>query len=709
MSEKKISFKFTIYMTYTRDMLQLGSTFKWWPSMDGKFGYSKCRPNNSNEGVFIYKNSTGAHNDRTTKFCRPSTQKLLYNLKQSLLWSNLSMDKNYYISQNLLDSTFVEWSKRVWDNHCYSNCSARWFFTLNSTQKLESKESVVASSNESDASCKTESQANVTISGNETVQKSTKKLKDCTTMNVELKEYSANANQVIRHTKILILGAGLAGLGAAIKISNALNNASDKHTYLILEAQNKAGGRVKTEELLEYSKNKTETSVKHSDLNFVDAGAQWLHGRNNFLYTVSQNYRLLSSQQSEEGMGSFFHEYGNQIDPFFVKKVDFRIGELLSECEEFVRSKETVSCCPKSVGHFLREKFQKFVDCLENSRDRENAMDLFDWHVRFQIIDNSCLSLDQLSAKYWGRYSFNGEACQAHYNFKKCFGSVIDCLTAELNNKLIHYSKEVTEIRINNNDNNDRPSKRKVPNISVKCSDGSLYTADHVIVTFSLGVLKKVHKTLFHPNLPPSIQLAIESIGFETINKVFMEFDNPWWNDLAGIQFVFKHNKEKTQWTDYITGFDRLQPHSSNILLGWVGGIGAIQMEKLNDDQIIEDCVKLLVKFTNKTIPYPKRYYCTRWYSNRYVNGAYSYISTRCDKNETISHNVLGQSLSIGNFYQVNQPEVHEDGQKGETTASPVVLFAGEACHEKYFSTAHGAFLSGFEQAQRIVELYKQC
>lgn len=302
-----------------------------------------------------------------------------------------------------------------------------------------------------------------------TTEQITKNLKDWTTMNVELKK-SLNDDQVICHANVLILGAGLAGLGAAKKISDALHN-SNEHTYLILEASFKAGGRVKTEKFLDYSKNKTEPSAEHSDLKLVDAGAQWLHGRNNLLYSVSQNYQLLSAQQSEEGLGVFFHEYGNQIDPFFVKKVDFQIGELLTECQKFVCSKEAVSY-PESVGHFLRENFQKFINCLDNPQDRENAMDLFDWHVRFQMIDNSCLSLDQLSAKYWGRYSFNGESCQAHYNFEKSFGSIIDCLIAELNSKSIHYNKEVTEIRINNN--NKEPSKR---NISVKCSDGSLYTA----------------------------------------------------------------------------------------------------------------------------------------------------------------------------------------------------------------------------------------
>lgn len=38
-----------------------------------------------------------------------------------------------------------------------------------------------------------------------------------------------------------------------------------------------------------------------------------------------------------------------------------------------------------------------------------------------------------------------------------------------------------------------------------------------------------------------------------------------------------------------------------------------------------------------------------------------------------------------------------------DTNEPPALLFAGEACHDKYFSTAHGAFLSGVEQATKVI------
>lgn len=115
-------------------------------------------------------------------------------------------------------------------------------------------------------------------------------------------------------------------------------------------------------------------------------------------------------------------------------------------------------------------------------------------------------------------------------------------------------------------------------------------------------------------------------------------------------------------------------------------------------------------------LPFFLLIYSTRWHSNPYIKGAYSHISTSCDNNETISHNVLGKMLTIEDFYPVKQSNGQNDkidSTKTEQLTSqfsckPVVLFAGEACHEKYFSTAHGAFISGFDQAQRIVKFYKQ-
>lgn len=67
--------------------------------------------------------------------------------------------------------------------------------------------------------------------------------------------------------------------------------------------------------------------------------------------------------------------------------------------------------------------------------------------------------------------------------------------------------------------------------ISVHCSDGSLYEADYVIFTPSVGVLKTQHKSLFEPRLPENKITAIENTGLGAVIKVVLEFPMRWWND----------------------------------------------------------------------------------------------------------------------------------------------------------------------------------
>lgn len=73
----------------------------------------------------------------------------------------------------------------------------------------------------------------------------------------------------------------------------------------------------------------------------------------------------------------------------------------------------------------------------------------------------------------------------------------------------------------------------------VECTDNSQYTADHIVVTIPLGVLKLNHATLFNPQLPASKVSAIEHIEFGTLEKVILEFAQPFWpvNDNNWVQY----------------------------------------------------------------------------------------------------------------------------------------------------------------------------
>lgn len=92
--------------------------------------------------------------------------------------------------------------------------------------------------------------------------------------------------------------------------------------------------------------------------------------------------------------------------------------------------------------------------------------------------------------------------------------------------------------------------------VRIECSDNSQYTADHVVVTIPLGVLKLNHTTMFTPKLPAWKVSAIEHIEFGTLEKVILEFAQPFWpaNDRTWVQFSILWSRDDI---DALRGTDR--------------------------------------------------------------------------------------------------------------------------------------------------------
>lgn len=300
----------------------------------------------------------------------------------------------------------------------------------------------------------------------------------------------------------------------------------------MLEAGNAPGGRI-----LSGSMTNPKIIDRSGDESIVNAGAQWLHGRENQLFTLAHDHNLLSEELSEEGLGGYLRNDGMRFSDFLVKKVDFIIGQILEDCEEFVHQPERIF--PSSMGSYLLMEFEKRLSEFETATDKALAKQLLDWHIRFQTIDNSCRTIDEVSAKSWGTYSFNGESCQAHINFKRSFYDVIDVLLKEIGSDRVKCETKVEKVcwGLNSCLHETRPSNE--PRVIVVCENGQIFVAKHVICTFSLGVLK-ASKLLFEPRLPKLHTQAIDAMGFGTIDKIYMQFEEPWWGNDKGFQLIYE-------------------------------------------------------------------------------------------------------------------------------------------------------------------------
>ena len=253
--------------------------------------------------------------------------------------------------------------------------------------------------------------------------------------------------------------------------------------------------------------------------------------------------------------------------------------------------------------------------------------------------------------------------------------------------------------------------------VGVCTRDGACFTADHVIVTSSLGVLKAKHDTLFSPPLPTKKQLAIRSLGFGTATKYYLEFNAPWWPvNFSGVfplwddidydyddqdpSWMYWRSNIKSQelladvggfplWTRAVCRIFTVDSGSHpNMLRAWVTGPASRFMDSWASDQLRTAIMRLMRRFMGvSVIPAPIAVHQSKWASNPFTRGVYSFRSVESDKN-----GVTARDLT--------EPILGAEGDK------PIVCFAGEATHSTAYATVHGAYETGLREAERIKSWY---
>lgn len=187
--------------------------------------------------------------------------------------------------------------------------------------------------------------------------------------------------------------------------------------------------------------------------------------------------------------------------------------------------------------------------------------------------------------------------------------------------------------------------------------------ADRAIVTVPLGVLK-ADVIAFDPPLPEAKRGAIERLGFGLLDKVVLRFAEPFWPpepDMIGIA-----GRDQPV-SDLVNG---LRFTGVPLLVGLRGGTNARVREEHSDETIVADVVASL------RAPDPVDAVVTRWAADPYARGSYSFLA-------------VGSSP--------------EDQQALAEPVGDQLGFAGEATHEEFFATVHGAYLSGLREADRIL------
>lgn len=113
-------------------------------------------------------------------------------------------------------------------------------------------------------------------------------------------------------------------------------------------------------------------------------------------------------------------------------------------------------------------------------------------------------------------------------------------------------------------------------------ASGETLTADHVVVTVPVGVLK-AGSINFDPALPPDKQDAIDAIGAGLLDKVWLEFPYVFWNPDVDVIAWFDHDTPG-RWSTWVNGH---KVFGKPVLLGLNGGRRARELAHFSDREIV--------------------------------------------------------------------------------------------------------------------------
>jgi monoamine oxidase len=419
--------------------------------------------------------------------------------------------------------------------------------------------------------------------------------------------------------RVVVIGAGMAGLAAAKELKH------QGFQVLVLEARDRIGGRV-------------WTSHQWEDMP-LDLGASWIHGTSNNPITKLAD-QIEADRISTSYESSITYDTSGKV---LSKDQESNMDELNERITDIIKAAQNQEN-DVSIQAALSSLF------MSESSDPENLR-FINFILNSQIEHEYAGSVSELSThQYDSAKKFGG----SEVLFEQGFGVITKFLSEGLDIKL---NQQIHEIQW------------KQPKVKV-LTQSTEFVADYVVITVPLGVLK-ANRIEFYPDLPLDKKNAMNSLDMGVLNKCYLKFSEVFWpNDMDWLTYVPQRHGEWVEWVSFKKAVD------FPVLLGFNAAQQGKKIEAWTDQQIVDSAMTTLKQIYGKQIPEPIGYQITRWSSDPFAMGSYSY-------------NPVGAKIGVRN-----------------TLAKPIagtLFFAGEATSEDYFATTHGAYLSGIRVANEIL------
>jgi monoamine oxidase len=393
------------------------------------------------------------------------------------------------------------------------------------------------------------------------------------------------------YTDVIILGAGAAGMSAAIELSRA------GLKVLILEARDRVGGRMFT--------------VRDPALAApIELGAEFIHGRPSEIWDLLRQARI----EPREVTGEDWCARDGKLSP-----CDF-----FSEIDEFLKKMDD------------RGPDESFLEFLQRNCPGPAQAETCDWARRyvtgFHAADPALVSVHSLVMSAEAEEKIDGDRA---FRIPGGYEWLVEYFRHQLSEAgvVIHLNKTADSVSW---------SRRQAKVQAQSAEVSSIFETSRVLVTLPLGVLQaETHDrgtVKFSPELPAEKKAALSKLAMGKVIRVTLTFRERFWDNLqppqseqtlSNMRFLFgQQDPFPTWWTT--------MPEKWPVITGWAPFQCADRLSGKSEAFVREQAIQSLAAALNfdqrKLSDLCQGLYFHDWESDPFSRGAYSYVRVGGDR-----------------------------------------------------------------------------
>jgi monoamine oxidase len=442
---------------------------------------------------------------------------------------------------------------------------------------------------------------------------------------------------------IIILGAGAAGLSAAVDLAHAGLKVT------LLEARDRIGGRI-------FTKHDPACDAP------VELGAEFIHGRPPEIWTLLRKQHLRARELKGE---TWCAQEGGLCKCDFFSNVD----QILEKLDD----------------HGPDQSFLEFLERFcPNSDNNPKLQDAKAWarsYVKgFHAADPALISVHSLVQGLRADEKIDGDR---PFRMKGGYQTLIEIFRRELDEADV-------SIEISTRAQSVRWDQAEVQVTALdEANEVFTFTAPQVLITLPLGVLQANPDDngalRFIPDLPPAKLQALDQLAMGKVIRVSLRFRQRFWEKLrpspgsksralSRMQFLLSQEDWFPTWWTAL-------PEKWPIITGWAPFHCAERLSGQSEAFVIEkslDTLGKLLRIGRRELEdLLEASYTHDWQTDPFSRGAYSYVKVGGDNAQSVLADPLNNHL----------------------------FFAGEATDTSgHHGTVHGAVASGKRAAAEILK-----